>query len=1038
MNKVNKFQKTILSLLLLGFSNLFAANNTSATTMPLKAFGLENNYNLTLIPQNRLNPTQVPQTNNMQLYQQKFPTGFGYSATFSEETLTQGSYRIGPCLGSVAATGPGIVYPVNYTANFTLPAGSVAAYLTTTTYGTGATAQANLVASGADLFGYNSPSLNINPASLQFVFSSSEVLATANGFETDNITVSVDEYGQSLNMQYSIPNGGSITDYVVMGNPFHDVYYDDMTPVFITDSELVDTAGAVVVNVDGTNESVTFGDSTTSGSKFIFPFSSTPTTSIVLYIENENGDELAFTVMTQTASSKISLVATSKYTGWVRFIPVPNAYTPSAPTASQRIEGTGLTNGTQTPTTAPTTGFPVTVSGTSPAIMTNQMLNQTWFTAPTVQAIDILPITLYTLTPYTWVNNILLQTMAQNNPATTGTGYSWQGNLQGIFRLSTNGQTLGILLPYLAFDDGTITLSSGTIFDDITTEYFEDLTTNAAGWGGTVPTPPSPIGDTSMSLFTTAFLAGFSNGQAPTIVSTQDGFVTNDYPVYTASTTGTAAVTVFDTYRSAIPTSVSSVSYATDSSGDTMTWEYTTATNAGSGGSSTEPLICFPGWLHLQDVSSLEDAIFPDFIKGNLFTAPTSNGQIVFSESKWPSWIEDGEYLPPGSLTSLFGTNATTVLSWLSDLYENQQLPFPGITPTNDEQWPTQDGFAQPLFQNASGYLQLYGTGKVIFQLAMTANFMAAYLEDQSISKADIVAATQPIIDYVKRVLIDFLIVKPPNVDHYVADGTNQGLCSYGDPLFQVPTANNPVPPYLNTLGFEQQSNEGSGVDFGNPIYNDHILQYGYFLQAAAVVVLWDQNYGTDGEFINQQMLGADGNLYLMRHYIDLIWRDILNPIIDTGGFPFMRGINVWEGHGSAAGTPYIDPTAIVSPTSPGFFLPTGRNLESICENYNSLVGAFYYANAILNDPAVTLSTAQQNLYNTLKDAALVNMKITSRSAKALWYMSGKGYKTSNADPDTTPIYDDYFVNYALTTGNVNDNGITSNVAFTAGPQTGP
>ncbi len=1025
MSTINKFQKTILSLSLFGFSNLFAANNTSATTMPLKAFGLENNYNLTLIPQNRLNPTQVPQTNNMQLYQTVFPTGAGYTGTFSSSTLLQGSYRIGPCFGSVSSTGPGIVYPVNYTVDF-IQNGTAAGFIAPGTgpsdYGTESQADTNL--QNSDYFGYNIPSLTSNSASLHLIFTSEEVLATTDGFEVENISTSLDPYGQSLNMKYSLPDVGSITDYVVMGNPFHDVYYDDMTPVFITDSELVDTAGAVVVNVDGTNESVTFGDSTTSGSKFIFPFSSSPTASIVLYIENKNGDELAFTVMTHTLN-KVSLVATSKYTGWVRFIPVPYAYDPVSPSTGQRNKAPEIG-------AAPAAGFPVAVPGTTSST-TNQMLNQYWFVAPVVQGIDVLPFTLFTLVPYNWTNKIILQTMLNNTELST-TDLAWLGTLNGLYRLSTSGQALGLLLPYLAFDDGSITLSSGSIFDDVATPYFEDMTdsTNAAAWGGSVPTPPAPIGDTSMSLFTTAFLMGVSNGQSSSIKSTQEGFVTNDYPVYTSSTTGIPAVSIFDNYRSAIPTSVSSVSYASSSSSDTHTWEYTTATNAGSSGSSTEPLICFPGWFNLDtSVNTLEEAIFPDFIKGNLFTAPTSNGQIVFTEAKWPSWIENGEYLPTTDLDSLFGTNSSTVKTWLSKLYLEQQLPFPNIIPTNSEQWPTQNGFAQPLFQLTSAFQQLYGTGKLIFQLAMTANFMATYLEDISTSQSDIVAATQPLIDYVKRVLIDFLIIKPPNVDHYVADGTNHGLCSYGSPQFQVPTANNPVPPYLNTLGFEQQSNLGGGVGFGNPIYNDHILQYGYFLQAAAVVILWDQNYGTDGEFINQQILGADGNLYLMRHYIDLIWRDTVNPFIETGGFPFMRGINVWEGHGSAAGFPYITTTS-------GIFLPTGRNLESICENYNTLLGAYYYANAVINDPAITLSTDQTNLYNTLRDASLVNMKITSKAAKAIWYLVGKGYKSSNSDPDTSAIFDGYFSNYAISNGNVNDTGIVQNVAFHAGSQTGP
>jgi hypothetical protein len=149
-----------------------------------------------------------------------------------------------------------------------------------------------------------------------------------------------------------------------------------------------------------------------------------------------------------------------------------------------------------------------------------------------------------------------------------------------------------------------------------------------------------------------------------------------------------------------------------------------------------------------------------------------------------------------------------------------------------------------------------------------------------------------------------------------------------------------------------------------------------------------------------------------------------------------LRGYFLWAGYGSAAGMLTIPPGGS---GPPNVFMPTGRNLESIAECYSTITGVMFYAKAILNDnsDSAYLTADQESLYEELQMCMLYLAKQTSSSARVLWLLVGKGYRSSGGDPDTESFYNDYYKNYALTGGNINDSGVVQQVAFTSGPQTG-
>ena len=980
---------------------------------------------------------------------------------------------------------------------------SASAVITASAFGTGQTAFTQMKATD-NLLGYNRATMTVNPATVSIVFSAAQVKSGDKGFDPNTLKTTLDPFGQSLKTEYfEIPASsqtcgstaglGSITDYVVSGGLFHDVYYDSLQPVLFTEGVTLanDAMGQLSILFGGTThdwQCVTQGINTpitVSGNKFVVTFSNDAKTSAVIYLEPEGGcSDVSVTINQQ--ASEFFTVNDKSYTGWIRvaFLPIE--------------EQTPLLKFAPSPGTLPIPeeGIFQTIPDTTIATQVNY--NQVWFSAPVVQLIAPQPFTFFSLFPTQWYNKMTAQALLQLNPGTKLTNapapipidccgteatlnefadFGWEGPFHGTYALQPTGQAMALMLPVIAYDDGTFTFTSGRSKFSILTRCLFDLTSdfNDQAWGTSgLPTPPAPIGDSSESLFSTIFNMGFVNGQskAGTIASFQEGICR---PVYTATKIGTDVLPFFDYYRSAIPTAITDVALTTDS----LTYTYDLATLSGTpcGPNTTDPLITFPGWFNVD--GSIIDCVYSDTVKGKIFAAPAVGGTLTFLESTWASWLEAGDYIDPtiASISDLFGAGCEgmTIDYYLDNILTHSYLPWQPITNgVTSFPWPAANSTGaaiQPLFLNDATLQDGYSLGKELFQLAMTAQNIVTYqLLKGATFDPTIKGQTEPLIDYVKRYLYDFIVNRIDTQNFFALDGDNIGVCFNGDPIPQPETSE---PPYTSVLGYQNQSIQQP--DFGNPFYNDHILQYGYYMQALALVMQWDLlafPAAPDSRFIRTPVLGADGNLYLLRHFADMIWRDTLNPyILGPDDFPFLRGFYLWEGHGSAEGiaptppfqtgianfsssTDYIieidgpdgktqfpDPISVPTgingqATGIASFMPTGRNLESIAESYNMITGVMFYAKAVQDDNTdSSLSAEQITLYSGLQDAALMLAKLTSSSSRVLWYLVGKGFRTSTSDPDVESFYTPFYKNYSITTGNIYDSQVVQQVAYNAGSE---
>lgn len=90
---------------------------------------------------------------------------------------------------------------------------------------------------------------------------------------------------------------------------------------------------------------------------------------------------------------------------------------------------------------------------------------------------------------------------------------------------------------------------------------------------------------------------------------------------------------------------------------------------------------------------------------------------------------------------------------------------------------------------------------------------------------------------------------------------------------------------------------------------NDHHFHYGYFVHAAAIVAQYDPAWADDSQW---------GGM------VDMLVKDSANPVRSDGEFPFLRGFDVYAGHGWASG-------------HQGF--AAGNNQESSSESINMSAG---------------------------------------------------------------------------------------------------
>jgi hypothetical protein len=130
------------------------------------------------------------------------------------------------------------------------------------------------------------------------------------------------------------PNNGTagvIQDYHVMGNIFHDIYYENLTPAFAAQQSLqLDGSGHIPISIDGgTIQSLPVGSSVSGRSFQIFfprviagpaPY---PPATMIIFAENAAATPITFQLMSAPGNTFI-LTATQPYTGFIRLAAVSN------------------------------------------------------------------------------------------------------------------------------------------------------------------------------------------------------------------------------------------------------------------------------------------------------------------------------------------------------------------------------------------------------------------------------------------------------------------------------------------------------------------------------------------------------------------------------------------------------------------------------------------------------------------------------------------------------------------------------------------
>lgn len=833
----------------LGNLGTVEGNCEETTLPPLSAFGsLSINQNGPLGSVNRLNGDQLPLTNSFQNFQHNCAVD---QNVWTNVDLGNGGgdkkMRVGPFLVGIARTGPAVTAPqFNFNQNPTFP---------------------NLTADNR----------------MTVFFSATET----NGSGNDYFDVQSDiENPNTAVITYTPKNGtdGTIIDYNIVGNVFHDVYYDNLTPALGVSNPLVINPDglSIPLSIDGGNVvSVPFG-TTVQGRSFQFflqRYNPLGPATFILFAEDASESNIAFTVI-QDASDKFIFTATAPFTGFLRLAalstnnPTPTLNAPWVQSSFFMPED--IANG------ADTSNPPATCPVEDAACVTNNVQSPSWWKTIQVDTIAPTGMSFYHLFPSVWAGlatDLSIKEMGAN----------WVSGMAGSTQY-----------PALAAMTELLPAISSQNFTQATT-YYNDI----FAFDNPAPPPYNYSGDFSTNYFLVRFDMMMANNLTADISAYQAG---NPIPTYVINGP-VDNYAVYAAHRRYIPVSVD-VSYTASS----VSWSYKLSTAVTSGDGLNKTLVCFPLWKRLQGSTMgtvnttpglgepLQTFIYQDTIKGTLYTAEAMNGVVTFLEGTLPSWLTSTDLFIPSTLTFTVPQLAE-LDNLLTTVLPNQTIPPPY--------------FPELVLDSP------YNAGKTAFMLAKSALWIAYFL-NQNGQSGSIVSTTQPYIDNAKSVLTAYLVGRTPGSCYFIADRTSGGIPMNGA---------GGIGDYAFGPNLQQFSD--SGVNFGNYVYNDHHFFGGYWLLTAAMITDWELKYGSGTHWIDLPVLGADNNEYKMRDFVDFIWRDIHNPFKNDPDLPFERYGFPWEGHSIANGAQY-DPN------------PLGRNQESISEDYNSYLGMYTYAQVVL------------------------------------------------------------------------------------------
>lgn len=943
----------------LGNQGVVSGNCDDLNLPPLVAFGsLSVNQNAPLNQVNRLNPTQVPTTNGFQNFQNP-------CAVIQNEWTPAG--LVGPI--NPVRTGPFQAYPCR-----TGPAFIVPAYNFNTD---------SLINNTPPVYGEGLylPNLTTTP-SLNLFLSATE---TNQGGGSDYFNVSTEVVNSATCIvTYTPVNGtsGFIKDYHVMGNLFHDVYYENLTPSFACVQSIIDVAGNVPISIDGGNIQYLPLGSTVSGRSFqlFFPRALAgappyPPATMIIFAEDSSATPIQFTLAGTTGSAFI-LTATQPFTGFIRLATLSS----QDPLPGDGAAWSQLTyyNPENTADASDSSNPPSTCAIENPTAPcdTFKPYSCMWWRTTLVQAIAPSAMSYYLLTPNQpggWSSLFYQLTSKLLGP-------NWAPPTGGCFNVPVYGPSgdpnhpdasgITVMMPIIALQDY-----------NLANQYFTDY------YNHFNPAPGVNNQTYADGIVTSNyFLLQFNMMMAQFLSADSANFQTNNrqLPSYTI-TAPLDTYGIYAAHRRYIPVRAD-LTFTNQSA----TWSYTLSPLVNPGDGSNKTLVCFPFWKYLQGLTPgvvntspgggqpLQNFIYNDVVKGTFYAAEAINGQVTFLEGGLPSWYGTDLFIP--STLTFSPAQSSTLNNILDNIFPNLIDPLPL--------------FPEVYLNNA------YTALRTVFMLANT-GLSTAYFLNSSGQSGDIMTKSKPFIDNAKSVLSSYLIGRIPGSSFFVADRTTGGICVNG----AGGIGDYPEGPNL------QQIND-SGSDFGNYVYNDHHFFAGYALLAAAMITEWELKYEGGASWVHLPVMGADGQQYKIADFVDFLWRDVHNPFQNDPDFPYDRYGLPWEGHSVANGMQY-DPNT------------SGRNQESIAEDFNCWYGMNAFARVMLK---TTLSSNETAKYEQARDFSDMNLKMNGTSA-IMWFKNTNYWKAVPGPTSLAPsICVGQFSQVTVTNGQVNDNSMQNQV----------
>lgn len=784
---------------------------------PLCAFGsLSVNQNSPLQSVNRLNPTQLPTTNNFQLFQNPCAIDQNTWSNTGSTGVPAGAgvfrMRHGPFLVGMARTGPvATIAQFNFNNNAAFP---------------------NLTADNR----------------MTFFFSATETNGTGNDYFDVSTNVVNSE---TCVLTYTPRNGaaGTITDYNLTGNVFHDVYYNNLTPALAISNSLVTELGAsVLLSVDGGPVTAYPFNSTVTGKYFqFFPvrYGALGPATYVLYVVNAADTAVTFKVIADPADHFL-FTAQTPFTGFLRLAPIStNDPTPTSGmnwAQASYFMPEDIGNG------ADTSNPPSTCAIEDP--LCGLVVNASnWWKTAQVHAISPTGMSFYMLFPTAWANSFGMLSSKTIGPTWTNTPGTTQ---------YPSSQALTDVLHAIAFN-------ANPTFVTLANTYYSNFLT--------AMTAPGPIYTDGCDFVTNFFLLQFDMFMAANLVGNATTFKTTSRtpPSYVLSAP-VNNIAIYTAHRRYIP-----VRADINTTSTSVSWTYTMSTDVPPPDATGKVLMCFPFWKYLQGQPL--NFIFNDTIKGTLYAAEGINGTVTFLEGGIPSWYGNPSYFIPSTMT--FSPTQVTALNNALTQIQQTVIPLPY--------------FPENRLDPA------YNAGKTCYMLAKSALYIAYFMASQGQSSAAIIAQTRPFLDNAKSCVNAYLLGRTPGSSFFVADRSSGGICvngAGGDGTW--------------AYGPNLQQSKDSGVDFGNYVYNDHHFFNGYFLLATAMITEWEKQYTPGNFWINLSVTGADGQVYTIRDMVDFLWRDTHNPFTNVTtnpiydpDLPYDRYGFPWEGHGIANGLQY-------------------------------------------------------------------------------------------------------------------------------------